>query len=255
MPEPAPAGADTGYYVYGVVPVSDAQPISEHGIDETPVEFVEHGGLAAAVTPMVLERPPGRRAELLAHTAVVDALASRGSVLPMRFGSVLADRESVTRDLLEPSQDRFVRMLVDLRGCHQFNLRATYVEEVVLAEVVRADPAIAELRRRTASLPEGTLHPDLVRLGELVSRAIDRRRDVDAQEILEVVQPLVRDETHRPSAGLDHVLDVALLVMDERREELEDYLEALAEKLYERVRLRLVGPVAPYDFAEAQAWG
>jgi hypothetical protein len=173
----------------------------------------------------------------------------------VRFGSVLADRESVARDLLAPSHERFAEMLADLEGCHQFNLRATYVEEVALTEVVRADPTIAELHRRTAGLPEGTLHPDLVHLGELVSRAMDRMREADAEEILEVVRPWVRDQAHRPSTGLDHVLDVALLIADERREELEDYLEALAERLYARVRLRLVGPVAPYDFAEADAWG
>jgi hypothetical protein len=84
---------------------------------------------------------------------------------------------------------------------------------------------------------------------------MDRMREVDAEEILEVVEPFVTDQTRRTSTNLDHVLDVALLVLDDRREEFEDALENLAEKVHERVRLRLIGPVAPYDFAEAEAWG
>ena len=47
----------------------------------------------------------------------------------------------------------------------QLNLRATYREEQVLTEVVQSHPEIAELRRRTKDLPEGAMHPDLVRLG------------------------------------------------------------------------------------------
>jgi hypothetical protein len=219
------------------------------------VEFVEYGGLAAAVSEMALDRPPGRRAELMAHTAVVNALSSRGPVLPVSFGAVLADRNGVLRDLLAPSHDRFMAMLSDLAGHHQFNLRATYVEEVALREVVLANPNIAELHHRTAGLPPGTLHPDLVRLGELVSKAMDRMREVDAEAIREVVGPLVTDQAQRTSTSLDHVLDDALLVPDDRRDEFEDALENLAEKLHERVHLRLVGPVAPYDFAEAERWG
>jgi len=36
---------------------------------------------------------------------------------------------------------------------------------------------------------------------------------------------------------------------------LEDTLEGLAEAVHERIRLRLTGPVAPYDFVEGQPWG
>ena len=41
---------------------------------------------------------------------------------------------------------------------------------------------------------------------------------------------------------------MALLVDDERRGELEQHLESLAEAVHERIRLRLMGPMAPYDF-------
>ena len=54
---------------------------------------------------------------------------------------------------------------------------------------------------------------------------------------------------------MDHVLDVALLVEEARMPELEGALETLAEAVHERIRLRLTGPVAPYDFAEAEGWG
>jgi len=35
---------------------------------------------------------------------------------------------------------------------------------------------------------------------------------------------------------------------------LETELERIAEDVYERMRLELVGPLAPYDFVQEEAW-
>jgi hypothetical protein len=47
---------------------------------------------------------------------------------------------------------------------------------------------------------------------------------------------------------VDHMADVAFLVDVEQREAFEDAAEAVAEAMQERARLRLLGPMAPYDF-------
>jgi hypothetical protein len=254
MPEDTERAPETGIYVYGVVPATGGSRLSLRGIDAAEVEAVEHGSVAAMVSEIAVDRPPGRRAELMAHTEVVDTLSSAGSVLPVQFGSILSDRESVVEELLAPDHDRFVDLLQNLEGRHQFNLRATYVEEQVLGEIVQTNSDIAELRRRTRDLPPGAVHPDLVRMGELVSRAVEHKRNDDAETILEVVRPLALDEAFRAGGGVTHLLDLALLVEDERVPQFEDALEVLAEAVHERIKLRLTGPVAPYDFAGAGAW-
>ena len=98
------------------------------------------------------------------------------------------------------------------------------------------------------------MHPDLVVLGEKVSRAMETQAAEDSAALLDHVVPIVEERTTRAGGGMDHVLDVALLVRTERAEELEDVLESLAEAWHERIRLRLMGPVAPYDFVEVEAW-
>lgn len=257
MPEAAEHAPDTGYYVYGVVPAAGAAlGLGEelHGLDDVPVQFLEHGEVAAAVAEIALDRPPGRRKELLAHGAVVDRLAAAGPVVPVQFGSMMADREAVLQELLEAGHDRFVAILERLEGHRQLNLRASYVEDEVLAEIVRERPDIAELRRRTRELPSGAMHPDLVRLGELVTQAVEQRRVGDAEDLMDVVRPLVVSIAERTPGAME-VFDAALLVAEERVGSLEAALEDYAEAVHERIRLRLVGPVAPYDFvAEEETW-
>lgn len=244
----------TGYYVYGVVPAATRLPKRLRGLDDLPVELVEYDDIAAAVSSVATDRPPGRRAELLAHSSVVDRLAELGAIVPAQFGSVMADRDSVLTDLLGAGHEHFVDLLHRLTGCRQLNLRASYVEDQVLAEVVRDRPDIAELRRRTRHLAPGSLHPDLVRLGELVAAAMEDKRAVDAAQVLAVVEPRIRDRAVRAGRGVDHVLDVALLVADDQLAALEADLEDLAEGVHERIRLRLAGPTAAYDFVGESAW-
>ena len=252
MPESVEQVPEVGWYVYAVLPAAGAPTTALTGIDDAPVEYVELGELAAATSVMALDRPPGRRRDLLAHSQLVETLAQSTTVVPVEFGSVMADRASVIEDLLAPGGDYFVELLQRLEGAEQFNLRGTYDEEQVLSEVVYADPA--ELRRRTRDLPEGTLHPDLVRLGEEVSAALDRKRAEDSDGILNLVVPHVLELRQRPGAGVDRVFDVAMLVERTRRQEVEDTLEELAEAVHERIRLSLTGPLPPYDFVGEAAW-
>ena len=254
MPDLSVRDLETGYYVYGVVPaLGDAWPALT-GIDGAEVQFVEHEDVAAAVAVIALERPPGRRGELMSHSAVVEALSGRGPVVPVQFGSVMEDADSVINDLLARDHDYYVDLLERLRGLHQFRLQGAYVQDQVLAELVQERPDIADLRARTRDLPEGVMHPALVQLGELVSEAMDLRREQDADTILDVVEPLVVATRHRRSGGVDGLLDVALLVADARASELVSQLETLAEAMHERIRLSLSGPMAPFDFVEGEPW-
>lgn len=234
--------------MYGVTAAATRLPDGLTGLDGAGVRLVAHGPVAAVVGQIALERPPGRRAELLAYSGVLDAVAQTAPVAPVQFGSVLADEESVVADLLAPQAGELEAMLGGLAGRRQLTLRATYLEHVVLAEVVAADPEIRDLRERTRELPEDAAVADRIRLGELVARAVEERREVDAETLLDEVLPHTAAYRLRPGSGLEHVVDAALLVDEDRRPDLERRLEDLAEALHERIRLQLVGPMAPYDF-------
>jgi hypothetical protein len=256
-PADAEVGADRALFVYGVVRSRDAgRGVAElTGLDGAPVGFVADGALAAAVTEVGLDRPPGRRAELLAYQSVLDVLAEAGPVAPVRFGSTLPDGETVVGELLEPGQERFLALLEDLEGRRQYNLRATHVEDAVLADLVTTDPEIRSLREYTRHLPEDATVRERARLGELVYRAIQDRSASESAWLLDAIAPLAVDHLVRTPPSTSQVLDVALLVDDARAEELVACLEDLAEAVHERIRLRLVGPLAPYDFVGESGWG
>jgi hypothetical protein len=245
------SGDEVGLFVYAVVEANHDLPDGLAGVDGSSLWLVPSGAVAAVVGEVALDRPPGRRADLAAYAEVMEALLPGGPVAPFRFGCVLPDEDAVAEQLLAPREAELTVMLDQVRGQVQYNLRADYVEETALAEIVQADPEIRQLRARTSEAPEGSRMGERIRLGELVARAWERLARVDADHLLDEVSPTLTAHAVRREPGPATALDAALLVDVARSQELEDSLERLAQESDGRLRLRLVGPLVPYDFVGA----
>jgi gas vesicle protein GvpL/GvpF len=248
-------------YVYGVVAEPDADavvrelPAVGDGDTGTHVGWVRHGGIAAAVSGLRTNRPLGTPEDLRAHARVLDTLAATGApVLPFRFGTVLGDERAVTDEVLADGHDAFAAALDRLRGRAQFTLRARYERDAVLREVLADRPDITELRDRTAGLPEEAARYERVRLGELVAEAVTAKREEDAAELDRRLAPVADARTLSEPAEEDGVADASFLVAAGRSAAFEQAAEDLARHWSGRIRLRLLGPLAPYDFV-ADAMG
>jgi hypothetical protein len=235
-------------YVYGLVP-SDAEiPDDLRGLGPSgKVSTIAHGRIAAIVGDVPDDRPLGTRDDLIAHETVVDTVAATTTILPMRFPAVVQE-EGVVEELLAPHEDFFAESLDALRGRQQFTLKGTYEEETVLREVLEGDEEIRALRERVQELPEDASYYDRVRLGELVVEALTRRREAESAQLLDRLEPLAVDMVAHPPNSPEDVVNAAFLVAREKVGEFEDAVEDLGRELAGRVRLRLLGPLAPYDF-------
>ena len=235
-------------YVYAIVPADIAVPEDLQGIGGHAATLVAWQEVAAVVGDVDPEHPVGRRGDILAHGRVLDALAGRGPVIPVRFGSVFSAESDVVEHLLVPNVLHFLNVLAGLDGTAQFTVRARYDEELVLAEVVAENPDVAALRDQTRGQPEDATYYPRLRLGELVSQALEAKRDEDGQRVLEALVPHAVASKVLAGAGVDHLIEVAFLVADDHRAVFEQAAEDVAASVAPRAKVRLVGPVAPYDF-------
>ncbi|HEU5030532.1 MAG TPA: GvpL/GvpF family gas vesicle protein [Spirillospora sp.] len=254
MTSPNEPGEDkTPQYVYGVTRSGASLPADVAGLDDRPVTLVEDGGrCAAVVSDLPAGRPLGERADLVAHQRVLNALLDAGLVvLPFRFGAALSDRGAVRKELLEGNSERLGQVMDQLEGRVELRLKATYVQDTVLREIMQEEPEVAELSRRLREVPADVadaVYYDQVRLGELIAQAMDRRREHDGQVLLEAAAPAAEAFVRKTPAREEDVLDASFLVRTDRREEFEKAVEKLGGAHTDRVRLRLIGPLPPYDF-------
>jgi hypothetical protein len=243
----------TATYVYGLVAAGHELPEGLEGMGPTgEVRTVEHDGLAAIVGDVPQDRALGTRADLLAHEAVVDTVAQAATVLPMRFPAVIDD-SGIVDELLAPNRDEFLAILSELDGKVQYTLQGRYESDVLLQEIVEDDDQIRALSEHVRELPEDVGYQDRVRLGELIVAELDKRSADDAADVEERLRPFAEKVSITPTPQPEQVITAAFLVARDRAAEFEEAVERLGADTHEWMRLRLLGPLAPYDFVAARS--
>jgi hypothetical protein len=238
----------TPTYVYGLMGAETELPSELKGLGPSgKVTTIEHGKLAAIVSDVPINRPLGTRDDLIAHETVLDTVAGITAVLPMRFPAVI-EEDGVVEELLAPNEDYFLELLGNLRGRKQFTLKGRYEEEAVLREVLEGDQEIRSLQERVRELPSDASYYDRVRLGEMIVNVLEAQREVDAAALLEPLESVAVHTVARQPASPEDVVNAAFLVSAKRVGEFEEAVEELAHAHAGRIRLRLLGPLAPYDF-------
>lgn len=242
-----------GVYVYGIVPADVEVAGDTTGVGDPPAEvtLVRHGEVGALVSELSVKRPLGTPGDLVAHEELLDATAAEVPVLPIRFGAVMTGAEEIVDELLKPYHDHFRSALEELEGRAEYVVKGRYDERAVLREVLDEHPQVAELREQIQGQPDEVTRDARIRIGETVGQAVASKREADTQAVLEELAPLCvltaeREPTHEQDA-----VHLALLVETGRQRELEEKIGEFAEQWEGRVTLRLLGPMAPYDFIVA----
>jgi hypothetical protein len=70
----------------------------------------------------------------------------------------------------------------------------------------------------------------------------------DTDTLVEALAPYAVAVAPREPTGEDTAADVAFLIADEERPEFEQAVDELGDRWAGRIRLRMLGPLAPYDF-------
>ena len=242
------AGQQTGYYVYGILP-GDVELTEEiTGVGDREVTLVRDGELAALVSEVELLGPLGTTEDLQAHKEILDAVAAGAPVLPLRFGAVVASEDAVVSELLEPHRDEFAAALEELDGRTEYVVKGQYVESAVLEEILSEDSEAAGLREQIRGQEADATREERIRLGEIINNAVAAKRDQDTQQLLSALEDyavagVVRDPTDELEA-----VNVAFLVEEDKADDLDEEVEGLGADWDGRVELRVLGPMAPYDF-------
>jgi hypothetical protein len=252
-----PSARQTGCYVYGIVPGDAEVPADTYGVGAPPtlVRLVRHHDIAALVSEIDLGQPIGRPDDFIAHGRLLDTTAAEMPVLPLRFGAVVTDTDAVTEELLATHHDDFADALARLEGHVQYVVRGQYIEPVLLAEILAENPEAASLRERMRELPTGLTHDVRIRLGEIVSQAIEAKRGADTATVVDTLAALHVATAVRPPSHENDAVHVAVLVDKDRQEPLAKAVGQLAHDWDGRATVQLFGPLAPYDFVTTPSPG
>jgi Gas vesicle synthesis protein GvpL/GvpF len=234
-------------YVYCVVP-SSAEAPSQAGIGGASLGLISFDDVAALVS----DAPEGElargREAMTTHARVLEVAHSLGTVLPLRPGVVMSDETEVMHSLLEAQRHELLAQLQEFEGKAELKLSATYEEDPLLREVVTEDQDVARLRESLRGASEDATYYGRIHLGELVSRAIERKRERDAASIMDVLSPLALAAELAPPPHDRIVLTASFLVESSSLPEFDAAVERVGEIHGERMRFKRTGPLPPHSF-------
>ena len=234
-------------WIYGIVFAGHLMPADLTGVLGAPVRLIEHGRLAAAMSDLV-DVPAADEEQIGAHAAVLDELlwssGNDGAVAPMRFGIAAPDDRAVQRQVLRRSERHLLRVLDDVRGCVEFNLKATADDEALLAAAATA-PQV----RRAAKKADGSLL-SRVAVGETVANTMRSNAIADGDEISTGLERHAK-RLRRLPAPPPLVMNTSFLVS---RSRTDAFLEAAgaATRQHPALLVRCAGPLPAYSFTDTR---
>ena len=230
--------------VHGIVAAAADVRLAEPG-----VRLLPHGELAAIVTDA--DRTGMRAASALRlHWRVLEELAQATTVLPVRFGTVMAGDQAVVDELLGARQDELLGALDELAGKVQLTVKGDFDQERLMRGVVESSPAVARLRDRIRGVPEAAAYYDRIRLGQLIAEDVERARERCAARVLERLDPLAVAVSRERVSAIEAAVNAAFLVEKEREQELREAVAELEREFAGTVLLRCIGPLPPYSFSD-----
>jgi hypothetical protein len=187
------------------------------------------------------------------HERVVEFFASRGPLIPLRFGTIYLDRMSVER-MLSSRALEFRSMMKSLRGRQEWGVLIYSDHAALISNIASKNAEIRPLLERAAAAPPGQSYLLAKQIEVLkartarqeISAAIVRmKEDLDASSEQSVSSPPERRRTEHGEL----IARLTFLVQSRRFRRFQATAERLArDYLSSGFHIELVGPMPPYSF-------
>lgn len=241
-------------YLYGIAAAS--APLEEGalgtGLGGGSVTLLRAGGFVVIVGVAPPAPIQATRRAMLTHTAVLERALAVTDILPLRFGTVATDAETVVRGIAT-MEGPLGAALASVAGRIELGVKAHWRDGIGYREALEADPALRALRDRLARRPSAETYYERIELGRRVEAALGARRAAESAAILAALTPLAEREETLRTLDDSMVLNRAFLVRREFEPAFDTAMAELAERHAGRLEFRYVGPVPAYNFVSLRA--
>lgn len=189
--------------------------------------------------------------KLVSHQKVIEKVMNGYSIIPIKFGTLIEDREGV-RKFLEIGYTEFKRSLRNLNKNIELDVAALWNDwNEVVKSVVAEEESIRNLKEEIEKKPHKENLSDRIRIGNMIKTALDKKKEELQKEMLEFIFSQVKVEKTKKHDVLkdEMIFNCAFLIEKNREDEFDRALEELNRRCDESVQFRCVGPLPLYSFA------
>ena len=263
--------SEIAFYVYCIAESAAASQLPASSLpaaieEDAELEWISVANLAALVSrvPLAMYNEESLAEHLtdatwtairaMRHETVVEYVAKRISVLPLRFGTIYLERAGIEKMLTEKARE-LEEIIQHLQGREEWGVNVFCDRAVLMSSITSVSPVLREMVELAEQASPGQSYLIQKKIGAL--KADEARATVN--HIVELIEKRLRDQSD--DARRLRILKVettehgelkakfAFLVKRSAFEEFRDAAERLAqENQAAGVRLELTGPWPVYNF-------
>lgn len=239
-----------GIYLYCIIGTDEAINFGDIGIGGRGdiVTTIGYEDISAVISKSSERKYSLTRENLLSHQRVIERVMKDWTVLPVRF-STIADSIEDIRGLLKKRYEEFKKLLRDMDNKIELGIKAVWKDiDAVFQEILQEDEKIKRIRDKTAAMPPGKTYGDRISLGKLVQASLKRKKEAEADKMMEVLRNISVDTRSNQVYGDNMVLNAAFLVGMARIKEFDEKVEGFDSVHSKRLKIKYVGPAPPFNF-------
>jgi len=250
--------SQTSIYLYGVVSDADPNWQPQHPGDPFNhprlIWYYDIAALVSDVDASVVdqEEPRTLKKMMETHYRVQGNILPYSTLWPARFGVVFPDEEAIRRNLLQGHYGELRASLRRLEGLVEVEVRARYHEEPIVEQVLHEHPELRPSGGQGKTRRQQMSYDDQIRLGEGIMEVLRRKRDNDAQQLLDQISPVAQDVVLNQGQDELTVLNAALLIAYDKLSDFDRVLNELNAQWQDRLDLNCVGPLPAYTFSQQE---
>jgi hypothetical protein len=236
-------------YVYCFTdPMTGCFDVPGVGDAEAEVRAVRLGELSVVVSEADQDFYDPVRRNILAHLRVLDAVGDSGrTVLPVAFGT-LVEGSSPLRKFVKNHATEITRLLRELRGCVEMDVRVIWDTEAALRDIAAADPDVRALRKRLEGGVVGM--EEQIQVGKLLEERMLRRRDDLASDMFGFLQAGARAAQQNDPPDDATVLNAVFLIARGSEPAFERKVEELDVRHGRMFSIKYSGPFHAHHFIQ-----
>lgn len=242
-----------GKYIYGIINSREELSFGYCGISSDEVYTISYEDVSAVVSDSEVIDYAHRLKDvvvrqLVSHQKAIEEIMSVGyTIIPVKIGTFAIDREEV-KDTLERGYTLIKEIFKKITDILEFDLATTWDDFNAVLKAAGEKKEIIELKEKLFADPEGITPADQMKVGFMVKKALDEKKEGCAREIHDVLKPISQNFKAHEVMDDRMVTNSAFLIEKSRQKDFDKKLNELDTLFGKELKFRCIGPLPPYSF-------
>lgn len=185
---------------------------------------------------------------LVDHQRVIEGVMSlKHTIIPMKLGTFAGNHAEV-QEILARGYTTVLEMFHSVCDKLELDVVVTWPDLAAVLKAIGEEPDIREAKQKLLANPRAITVEDQMRIGLMVKKALDARRDQLDRKIYSALSAISRGVRVHERMDDRLITNAAFLIERERQAEFEQCLDRLNAATGETLHFRCVGPLPPYSF-------